>query len=109
MTRALIEEAVTAGARRGRAKAPVRQAPRAHVATGPNQVWSWDITYLPTPVRGLFRYLYQMMDVWSRDIVGWDVHDVESAAHAAALFVRSCRVQGRTRARSCCTPTMADR
>lgn len=80
-------------AHRGRAKAPVRQAPRAHVATGPNQVWSWDITYLPTPVRGLFHYLYLMMDVWSRDIVGWDVHDVESAAHAAALLVRSCREQ----------------
>jgi putative transposase len=39
---------------RGRAKAPVRRPPRAHVATGPNQLWSWDITYLRTPVRGVF-------------------------------------------------------
>ena len=50
--------------------------------------------YLRTPVRGLFHYLYLMMDVWSREIVGWDVHDVELSAHAAALVVRSCREQG---------------
>lgn len=39
-------------AHRGRVKVPVRRPPRAHIATGPNQVWSWDITYLTTPVRG---------------------------------------------------------
>ncbi len=71
---------------RGRAKAPVRRPPRAHVATGPAQLWSWDITYLRTPVRGVFRYLYLMLDVWSRKIVGWAVHDEESAEHAAAFF-----------------------
>ena len=78
---------------RGRAKAPVRRPPRAHVATGPNQLWSWDITYLRTPVRGVFGYLYLMLDVWSRKIVGWAVHDVESAEHAAALFLASCRAR----------------
>ena len=72
---------------RGRAKAPVRRPPRAHVATGPNQLWSWDITYLKTPVRGVFVYLYLMLDVWSRKIVGWAVHEVESAECAAALFL----------------------
>jgi putative transposase len=81
-------------AHRGRAKAPVRHGPRAHVATGPNQVWSWDITYLRTPVRGLFHYLYLMMDVWSRRIVGWAVHEVEGAAQAAALFASTCRARG---------------
>jgi transposase InsO family protein len=75
---------------RGRAKAPVRRPPRAHCATGPNQLWSWDITYLRTPVRGVFVYLYLMLDVWSRKIVGWAVHDEESAAHAAALFRTTC-------------------
>ena len=75
---------------RGRAKAPVRRPPKAHVATGPNQVWSWDITYLKSPVRGVFFYLYLVMDVWSRKIVGWAVHDVESADHAAALFKQIC-------------------
>jgi putative transposase len=78
---------------RGRAKAPVRRPPRAHVATGPNQVWSWDITYLKTPVRGVFTYLYLMLDVWSRAIVGWAVHEEESAEHAAALFRATCAAQ----------------
>jgi putative transposase len=78
---------------RGRAKAPVRRPPRAHLATGPNQLWSWDITYLRTPVRGVFVYLYLMLDVWSRKVVGWAVHDVESAECAAALFLAICRTQ----------------
>lgn len=83
---------------RGRAKAPVRRPPRTHVATGPNQLWSWDITYLKTPVRGVFDYLYLMLDVWSRKIVGWAVHGSESAEHAAALFLTTCRAEG-------CDPT----
>lgn len=80
-------------AHRGRAKAPVRRPPRAHVATGPDQVWSWDITYLKTPVRGLFLYLYVLLDVWSRKIVGWNVYAVESADLAAALFTDTCTRQ----------------
>jgi putative transposase len=76
---------------RGRAKPPVRRPPRAHVATGPDRLWSWDITYLKTPVRGVFLYLYLMLDVWSRKIVGWAIHPEETAAHAAALFVATCR------------------
>jgi transposase InsO family protein len=75
---------------RGRAKPPERRPPRAHVATQPNQVWSWDITYLKTPVRGLFFYLYLLMDIWSRKIVGWNVYDVESAGLAATLFTDTC-------------------
>lgn len=78
-------------AHRGRAKAPVRRPPRAHVAARPDQVWSWDITYLKTPVRGLFFYLYLVMDIWSRKIVGWNVYDVESAELAAALFTATCQ------------------
>ncbi|CAN5261496.1 hypothetical protein BH09GEM1_BH09GEM1_48370 [soil metagenome] len=78
---------------RGRAKAPTRRPPRTHVATGPNQLWSWDITYLKTPVRGVFDYLYLLLDVWSRKIVGWAVHEVESAEHAAALFRATCHAQ----------------
>jgi transposase InsO family protein len=81
-------------AHRGRAKAPVRRTVCAHVATGPDQVWSWDITYLTTPVRGIFLYLYLMMDVWSRKVVGAAVHDVESADLAAALFRETCRTHG---------------
>jgi len=75
---------------RGRAKAPQRRGPNAHLATGPNQVWSWDITYLKSPVRGIFFYLYMIMDVWSRKIVGWEVNEVESAELAAELFTKTC-------------------
>lgn len=76
---------------RGRARAPVVRLVMAQIAHGPNQVWSWDITYLPTPVRGVFLYLYLILDVWSRKIVGAHVYDTESAVHAAALFTRSCQ------------------
>ena len=79
---------------RGRAKAAVRRPPRAHVATGPHQVWTWDITYLQTPVRGVFLYLYLMMDIFSRKVVGWAVHAEEAAAHAAHLFEEICRASG---------------
>jgi putative transposase len=75
---------------RGRAKPPQRRATSTHEATGPNQVWSWDITYLKSPVRGAFFYLYAIVDVWSRKLVGWAVHDAESADHAARLFQSTC-------------------
>ncbi len=79
---------------RGRSKAPVRHrssASRSHLATRPNQVWSWDITYPATPVRGVFLYLYLIMDIWSRKIVGFEVYDVEAAELSASLFTATCR------------------
>ncbi len=79
---------------RGRAKPAVRRPPPAHVATGPNQVWSWDITYLPTPVRGVFSYLYLIMDIFSRKVVGAAVHAEEAAGHAAQLFQAICQRSG---------------
>jgi putative transposase len=79
---------------RSQARPPTRshvtRAARVHRATGPNQVWSWDITYLPTIVRGRFLYLYLVLDVWSRRIVGWEVHERESAELAAGLIHRIC-------------------
>jgi transposase InsO family protein len=60
-------------------------------ATGPNQVWSWDITYLSTPVRGLFLFAYMIIDVWSRKIVGWEIHTQESAEIAEQMFKRLAR------------------
>jgi transposase InsO family protein len=83
-------------AHRGRTKPPTQRggaASREHTATGPCQVWSWDITYLKTPVRGMFYYLYLIMDVWSRKIVGWEVYEVESAECSAALFTEACRAE----------------
>ena len=64
--------------------------PRALTATAPNQIYSWDITYLPTAVRGLFFYLYLVMDIYSRKIVGWQVYEAESSALAADLMADIC-------------------
>lgn len=58
------------------------------VATGPNQVWSWDITWLKSEVRGLYYYCYMIKDIWKKDIVGWDIHEEESVEVAAAMFRR---------------------
>ena len=73
-------------AHRGKAKPATRQRPEALVATGANQVWTWDITYLATTLLGRFFYLYLTLDLYSRKIVGWEVHEQESAAQAANLF-----------------------
>ena len=61
-----------------------------HRATQPNQVWSWDITWLPTTVRGVYLHLYLVMDVWSRRIVGWRIAEGESADIAAELITKAC-------------------
>jgi len=71
-----------------------RSKPRALVATRPDQIYCWDITYLPTTVRGLFFYLYLFVDIFSRKVVGWQVFDSESAEKAAALLEDICRRQG---------------
>ena len=60
-------------------------------ATGPNQVWCWDITWLKTPVKGLFLYAYVIVDIYSRAIVGWSIEDEESDHLAQKLFRRVVR------------------
>ena len=59
--------------------------PKEHIASGPNEVWSWDITYLRSSVRGAFFYLYMAVDVYSRKVAGWRVHVEESATLAGEL------------------------
>uniref|UniRef100_E6QV37 Transposase of ISCARN105, IS3 family IS3 group,ORFB n=1 Tax=mine drainage metagenome TaxID=410659 RepID=E6QV37_9ZZZZ len=77
------------GARRGRAHPPRKvKLPTTHTATTANTVWSWDITYLPSPVRGQYYYLYLVEDLYSRKAVAWEVHMEESGDHAAALIQR---------------------
>lgn len=66
------------------------QKPREHVAACPCQVWSWDITYLQSSIRGVFYYLYLIVDVWSRKIVAAHVFETESNEHAARLFAQAC-------------------
>jgi len=68
--------------------------PKEHMATGPNQVWSWDITYLRSSVTGMFFYLYMFVDVWSRKIVAARVYNCESAEHSSRLLVEACVRQG---------------
>jgi len=75
-------------------KPPVAQRPKAHVATGPCQVWSWDITYLKTSVKGLFFYLYMVLDVWSRKIIAAQVFAEESMDHSAMLLAHACAIHG---------------
>jgi len=71
-----------------------RKKPRALTATGPNQIYSWDITYLPTAVKGIFLYLYLVMDIYSRKIVGWQVYEEESSALAGELMTDICQREG---------------
>ena len=79
------------GQKRTVSRTHVTRACTVHHATQPNQVWSWDITRLPTTLRGWHLHLYLMMDVWSRRIMGWKVADAESAAIASELVTQVCR------------------
>lgn len=78
-------------AKRASQRSHVTRSTTVHRATGPNQVWSWDITWLPTVVRGRFLRLYLVMDVWSRRIVGWKVATRESPEVASELIQETCR------------------
>jgi len=75
---------------------PPRQItkPKALTAIAPNQIYSWDITYLPTQIRGLYFYLYLVMDIYSRKIVGWQVYQEETSALAADLMKDICAREG---------------
>jgi putative transposase len=81
-------------ARRGKARAPTRRRPAPLQASAPNQLWSWDITYLASTLKGSFFYLYLIMDVFSRKIVGWEVFAQESAEHAAEVFAAAHQGEG---------------
>jgi transposase InsO family protein len=80
---------------RGRSQKPrVSTPPKGYCATAPNQVWSWDITYLPAWIRGMFFYLYMIVDVFSRKIVGWEVHLEENGFNAAVLVQKAILSEG---------------
>lgn len=83
---------------RGTTQTPRKVArPKSCMATGPNRVWSWDITYLASSMRGSFYRLYLILDIFSRKIVGWEVHEDELAEHAATLIRKAClaeRIRG---------------
>ena len=87
--------------RRGRARPPrTAGPPSTHVATAPGQVWCWDMTFLPAQVQGQWFYLYLILDLYSRKIVGFEVHDTDQAEHAAHLVRRTALAEGILPARS---------
>src|SRR5215469_6922018 len=81
--------------RRGRAQPPrTSRPPTTHIATGPGEVWCWDVTFLPAQVQGRWYYLYLILDLYSRKIVGFEVHDTDHAEHAAHLAKRAALAEG---------------
>jgi len=79
--------------RRNQCQRPAYTKPEL-LATAPNQVWSWDITRLKGPVKWSYFYLYVILDIFSRYVVGWMVAERESAALARRLVSESVRKQG---------------
>jgi len=80
---------------RGRAKAPKAvRPPTTHIASAVRQVWCWDMTYLPALVVGQWFYLTLILDLYSRKIVGWEVHATDHADHAAQLVRRTALAEG---------------
>jgi transposase InsO family protein len=77
--------------RRSERPVQARTKPRAVCATAPNQLYSWDITYLPSVIRGQYFYLYLFMDIFSRKIVGWQVYEEESSALAGDVVRDLCQ------------------
>lgn len=79
---------------RQRTRPKKHHKPKELIATQPNQVWCWDVTYLPSMVAGMFYYLYLVMDIFSRKIVGWTVQSIENSEHAAWLMTDICQAEG---------------
>jgi transposase InsO family protein len=80
---------------RGRAKAPQRKRPPStHIATAPRQLWCWDMTFLASKVLGQWFYLYLILDVYSRKIVGFEVHATDNSDHAVELLRRTALAEG---------------
>jgi len=79
--------------RRNQLRHPAYQKPEL-LATAPNQVWSWDITKLKGPVKWSYFYLYVLIDIYSRKVVGWMVADCESSVLARELIEQTCQKEG---------------
>lgn len=81
-------------AHRSASKPRQSKRPDQHVAKSPNEVWSWDITYLKSLVRGIFFYLYLVTDIYSRKIVGWEIHERECNELSAKLMQQAIYDEG---------------
>jgi putative transposase len=89
----LLRAAGESRERRRQATHPATVKPEL-VATEPNQVWSWDITKLRGPAKWTWYYLYVILDIFSRYVVGWMLASRESAALAEVLMRQTCAKQG---------------
>jgi len=89
----ILKENAQVKERRRQLQHPRYQAPEL-LATRPNQLWSWDITKLKGPVKWTYFYLYVILDVFSRYVVGWMAALRESATLAQRLIAQTCERQG---------------
>ena len=89
----LLREAGQVRERRAQAAHPARTKPEL-IATGPNQVWSWDITKLAGPRRGVYYHLYVMIDIFSRCAVHFEVHATELGELAKDFMAEAVRLNG---------------
>ncbi len=71
-----------------------RKKPEERTATAPNQVWMWDITWLKSPVTGIWFYAYVIIDLFDRSVISWAIHNEESDVHSAELFRQACQKHG---------------
>ena len=81
-------------AHRQRSRPAAHRRPKEKTATGSRQVWSWDITYLRSTIRGQFFFLYLILDVWSRKIIAATVFSKECGQNSALLFVEAFHRHG---------------
>ena len=88
----ILEENIEVKERRNQLRHPDYKKPEL-LATGPNQVWSWDITKLLGPVKWSYFHLYVILDIFSRYVVGWMVAPCESATLAKQLIGETCSKQ----------------
>lgn len=84
-----------------------RKPPASDKASAPCEVWAWDIAWMPGPVAGMVFYLYLIVDIISRKIVGWEVHEREGAELGFNLIRQAVLAWAASRASWSCTPTMA--
>ena len=79
---------------RNRSQAPVKREVPTHIATNPNQIWTWDITWLNAAIKGDYYKLYLILDMFSRLIVAYEVWETEKAVYAEQLIKRAVLAQG---------------
>jgi transposase InsO family protein len=89
----ILREADQVRERRAQARHPPRVRPEL-VATGPDQVWSWDITKVKTTVKGVYLDLYVVIDIYSRKVMNWEVHAPETGVLAKDFIDRAIALNG---------------